>query len=1376
MKNRSFAGPFLCLVFSAISWFSSLSAQPKPAVFERINQLQFGFSEMDVHDIIQDQQGFLWIATKKGLIRHDGHELMVFRENPNAPSSISDNSIQVLVEDTDSTLWIGTTSEGLSHYDPVRNAFTHFYHNANDSSSLSNNEIKELLVDSKGRLWVGTRVGLDLLDRQSGTFIHYRHTPGDSLSLSRNDINCLAEDNQERIWVGTYGGGLNCLDPETGKVIRFTTTSQPARRIADNTIIDIEAGPDGYLWFSSGAPLLNRINPSTMGLSTFAPHKEQVDDKFAACFWDIWPNQDGTLWLGTHAAGLLHYAPESDLTTSYRYEPTAAGTIAGDIITSLWLDNAGDLWTGHKGPGWSRLSTQKTGFEILPIFIQKDGKSVFPAFRAVTEDEQKKIWAGTWGHGLCYYDPTTGETTVFTHEQGNEQGLAHNIVWDVLRDRKNFIWLATHGGLQRIDPIEKRFKTYRTASGKTDIAVRSLLEDHTGKLWVGTFEGLYWLDPATDMLHLMDTIPNNASFAVWELFEDGSSHLWVSMLNQGVYRLDLRTGKLVHFKKMRNRPDGLTSNKVNTIVEDSQQRIWLSTTGGGLNLFVPNTENPDFSTFQHWRPYNTPAIDENILHLSVDHHDQLWMTTDKGLLSFDTENKTVKPHELNGLIKGLNVEGRSGHGGLQYVGNAQYIYRFHPDSIGQSTLVPPVFITDLQIGGRSIPIRGTYGDSLEYSSPLEKSIFYTESIQLKYWQNDLTFVFTALNYRQSENNRYRYQLEGFDKTPSETGALHRYVRYTNLSPGNYTFRVTASNNENFWNEKGKSLHLRIAPPWWQTTLAYILWIILIGGVIYAMYNYQLKRKLALVEAKRLQEMDTLKTHLYTNITHEFRTPLTVILGMADQLKEQVTEAGKIGLRMIGRNGRQLLNLVNQMLDLAKLESNAIQLELIQDDVITHLKYLTESFQSYVENKNIRLHFSSEEKELLMDFDPARLQQVVSNLLSNAIKFTPDGGDVYFWVKRQTTSRNLLVLQIKDTGIGIPEGKVPYIFDRFYQADDSTTRMEGTGIGLAITQELVKLMQGTIRVDSTAGEGSVFTVVLPITRTAKRQTALPMQETPFAETIPFEEKEAQALATFAANEVATILLVEDNHDVITYLMSCLHSSYHLEVAYDGEQGIQKALEHIPDLIISDVMMPKKDGFMVCDNLKTDERTSHIPIILLTAKADIVSKLTGLSKGADAYLAKPFHKKELLVRIQSLLETRRRIQQHYLAQENLSARQAILPLTTSTSETDKTELEFIKKVRSLVEDNLTDFDFSVARLALLVHYSEPQLYRKIKGVTGLSPSKFIRSIKVARAKALLRDPAKSIAAVAFDAGFKDPEYFAKVFKQETDMKPTEYRRMI
>ncbi len=645
-----------------------------------------------------------------------------------------------------------------------------------------------------------------------------------------------------------------------------------------------------------------------------------------------------------------------------------------------------------------------------------------------------------------------------------------------------------------------------------------------------------------------------------------------------------------------------------------------------------------------------------------------------------------------------------------------------------------------------------------------------ETIILAHDQNDLTLEYVGIHFDNPEKIQYQYKMDGVHEDWVE-----RRARFNNLKPGDYTFWVKAANADGVWNEQPTSLKIKILAPWWWDWWSQILYIVaaIIGG--YALYKFQLKRKLETAETKRLQELDTIKTKMYTNITHEFRTPLSIIQGMTEQL-----EGNEKAKNTIQRNSFNLLNLVNQMLDLSKLEAGNMPIKLVQSDVINYLSYLTESFHSLAATKQIKLHFLPKESVIYMDYDPDKLMKIMINLLSNAIKFTNIGGDVYVQVeqipntawKQHNITKSNLAIQVRDTGVGIAATEIPHIFDRFYQVDDSTTRKgEGTGIGLAYTRELVKILKGKIEVSSELDKGAVFTVYLPMHRVAPM--IFPDATKALIQKVNLQQDSTEKLedAFSRDSNLPLALIVEDNRDVKEYLVTCLGKKYQLAFAENGTEGIEKAIQLIPDLIISDVMMPEKDGFELCETFKNDRHTSHVPIILLTAKADVDSKVLGLQKGADAYLAKPFNQEELLVRMKQLILLRKHLQVRFGGEKG---KKTVIDKERIISTKFALEEQFIEQVNQIISDNLEKEAFDSTQLAKTVGMSASQLFRKLKAITGKSTAIYIRFIRLEKAKDLLHTTDKNVSEIAYQVGFKELAYFSRCFSEEYGISPSQIRK--
>ncbi|HRI60750.1 MAG TPA: ATP-binding protein [Saprospiraceae bacterium] len=950
---------------------------------------------------------------------------------------------------------------------------------------------------------------------------------------------------------------------------------------------------------------------------------------------------------------------------------------------------------------------------------------------AMHEDRLGNLWLAGGGTVLKKWVLKNGkvvDASVF------RMGLESDEFFDIYEDKAGRLWLITNTWFGSFDESTGAFhgKKFIQNSNLNDglTGTPVIHQSADGTFWLGTSEGLKHYDPAKDTF---TTYSNNP--------KDRSS---------------------------------LNNDYVKTICPDPQnpeQVLWLGTGGGGLNRFDIASK-----TFTHFT--KADGLPDNVVYgILSDEEGFLWMSTNQGIARFDlvsysfsvyTKEDGLQDNEFNSCAYFKSPTGELFFGGINGFNS------FFSKDVKNSSFKPPVVLTDLLLANKKVKF-GVPG------SPLKHPISRTKELVLTYEDKIFSFEFAALDFTAPDRNQYAYKLENFDNDWQYIGNQHD-ATFTNIPPGTYIFRVKATNCDCVWNEEGVSLKIRILPPWWRSWWAYLAYALLLGSSVYWFYRFQLRRQLERNEAERLKEMDTLKTRLYTNITHEFRTPLTVIMGVNEQIEtemEQLEEPEvrkvlppkfslsniKISSNLIRRNSQNLLRLINQMLDLSKLDSGMLKPDYIQADIIPYLQYLTESFSSMAKEKEIQLAFQAGMENLVMDFDEAKMQHIVYNLLSNALKFTEAGGEVVLHARQEIRDgQPVLQLTFSDTGAGIPAEKLPHIFDRFYQVDNTATRRgEGTGIGLTLTKELVELMQGQISVESEEGKGSVFTVVLPV-RNISLSAAPTMKRAPAASTIA-EENPADR-PSGQTSEHPLLLIVEDNPDVSLYIRRLLENDYQVETAADGQAGLEKALELIPDIIISDVMMPRMDGFELTDTLKHDARTSHIPIILLTAKATEDDRIAGLKTGADAYLKKPFNKEELFIRLEKLIEVRRVLQARYAR-----AAEPETPLPEPAAHT--LDDLFLQQIRKVIDEKIDDPELGIADLCAAVHLGHTQLFRKLKALTGEHPTGFIRKVRLHKARTLLQTTQLQVSEIAYDLGFADPAYFSRAFSKEFGMPPSAVR---
>ena len=1365
MKPIQYTSPCLQLL-NALLWTTAFSLVCLSSVFAQYQTLRFerltiedGLPNPSVLDIIQDQQGFMWFGTLSGVVRYDGYEMKVYRPAAFEQDSLPRRNVPKLYMDKSGNIWLGFAFSALwpklFRYDPALDRFVPYLFDPKKKENPISRGISSIREDRLGRLLVGTwgdgLYAIDLQKEKTGIapkdlpFRHLLHDLSKGISLPENNAIARdwAEDGEGNLWLPTDDGLCKFTPGEDRfQTFRFSKDTIPL------------ANEFGALFLEKTNTLW--IGSVLHGLLTFDIENDQWGKTFQhdpanpfsiadSPVHKIIKAQDGRFWLGMDDA-LDIYDPGTGRFTHIKDEKHKTWKGVFPHGNALIEDQTGNIWIATWQSGIYKFNPDKDRFH----FLKPDGKKLpgVDQFQAECEDDQGFIWLSTEGNGLIRWNRINNSFRQYLNQPGHPNSLSSNNIGNVSQDARGNIWIGTDTALDRMD-ANGNFRHYHPFP---EGYFTKVFITRNQSVWVSGFQSEPGLCVLTDVekgtfrcySNQMENLGGVSGLVTFE--EDYENRLWLGVNQWGFYRHDPETGSFEHLAK---------EFGVHDILFDQYGNTWLTTHSAGLKL---------------WDQAN-----QQVVHLTKAQHDQigitrkiledgkgfLWLKTPEGIVQFDPRSRKVVRHFNVSNWMPPNQEWYGGgtlktSKGEFFINSPGGILYFYPDSVRYDSTPPKVVLTEFRISNEIVqPGEG---------SPLAYHITFTDSINLAHTQNDISLQFAALHFKTPEENRIRFMLENHDQEWRQAGS-DRTASYTNLSPGTYHFKVIAANSDGIETGEIKLLTIVIRKPWYMMPWAMAIFIAASLLALFYLRRYELRRQLAKSENKRLHELDEVKTRLYTNITHEFRTPLTLILGVAGQLKAQASEGMKPGLDTIRRHGNKLLDLVNQMLDLAKLESGEMKLHLVQGDVAGFLKYLSESFHSLAKQKNIHLSFESQPDEIMMDYDPERLRQVLVNLLSNAIKFTPEGGKV---VMSLTGSEKLLTLGVRDSGAGIRPEDIPYIFDRFYQADASHTRKgEGTGIGLALTREMVNLMGGTISVESEWAKGSVFTVTLPVNRTARiaEAKAAPVSDLAITE-VPFENTPDNPETD---HHKPLLLLVEDNADVLRYIASCLKGTCQLAFATDGQQGIDKAMELIPDLIISDVMMPVKDGFELCNTLKHDEKTSHIPIILLTAKADVESRIAGLGRGADAYLSKPFHERELLIRVKSLLELRARLQQFYSGFAGLAPAQP----SDENLPTDDAERIFLVKAREVVIAHLTVPDFKVTEFARELNMSKTQLYRKMTAVTGQSAHQFILHIQLDHAKKLLLQHHLTISEIAFECGFGDPSYFSRIFKKETGMSPSDYR---
>ena len=1319
-----------------------LSAQiGAPGYLEQ--HLQESLAKGLVFDIIQDQRDFMWFGTEYGLVRYDGYELRHFQYEPGNPYSLAGNVVTCLLEDDQGKIWVGTLSSGLHRFDPETERFTRF---PNDSTSgPSDYRINDLAKDKQGNIWIATEgSGINRWHHERQQFDKLPSISSSSDSSTIRKVRSLHFDKAGRLWAGTQEGLLYWDLPTR----QFKSWSTSIELLNVNAL---SSGPDGSLWIGTRQAELFLLKDQQ--LETY-PLPASFSRETDHTIHKLLSTPDGQLWIGTDD-GLIYFDEAHPEGIEYLFSNSGQ-------TFSFFLGKDGIMWLGSN-IGVHKIPLKRPKFLRKRITIYQDGDTLTPGVSAVAELNDQLLLIGTF-QGVVLFEKSSGR---ILHDLSRVPGLSYfrrHGITGLWKDQKEGLWIAslTHfdGGFELFHLAPDGIRT-----DYTDLhiifqreVIRDIGEDQAGNIWFGMSGGLVRLDPENNDLRIWKNEPGNSRSLpdnhIRRIFFDDQDQLWLGTEGGGLAAYHPETDDFTQF--------ATAHSQVLDIIADQDHSLWIGTQGG-LNRLNRHTFDMEIYGQLDGLPDNT------VKSLALDGRGKLWIGTKNGFalldpatVQFRTFNRKdgIQNEEYWEHIKLESKDGRlffGGAGGFNY---------FHPDSLTWNTTPPPVVITEFRLFNQLLAPDPA-------SNLLPRAMMFLDKLRLRHQHKVMTFRFTALNYHNSAKNQFAYQLEGFDPDWQYVGD-RREVTYTNLDPGNYRFKVKASNDDGVWNEEGVSLEVVVRPPWFASLPAYLLYLTLLLSGFYFLYRFQLNRQLAQAETERLRELDAVKTQLYTNITHEFRTPLTLIRGPVDRaLKDHSFSLRRPDLLSIRQNCQRLLHLIRQMLHLNKLEAGAVALSYHYGDIVPVVKYIVELFSSFAQTREVDLSLEAQEVPILLDHDREKLIDILSNLISNAIKFTPAGGQVTVTVSQKVVDKPEVTIRVQDTGKGIPASDLDKIFDRFYQVQRSPDESGeeaftgGSGIGLALSQKLAELMEGRITVSSKPGRGSVFSLILPVihrTETVHTSAGFPEIFVPRAAN---QQEPITELPPQVAAGSPTVLIVEDNADLANFIAAELRTQFQVQICADGTSGADWAIQHIPDLIVSDVLMPGMDGFELTRHLKTNQNTSHIPILLLTAKADLPSRVTGYERGADAYMTKPFDRDELIIRIENLLESRSRLQQYYLEESGLRKN------GVDGEDSSPQEHEFLKKVRCLIEKHLDAGDYSIERLAGDLFMSSAQLYRKMIALTGLSPSKFYRNIQINRAKECLMSTELSVSEIAYRCGFNDPAYFSRVFTAELGRPPSAYR---
>ncbi|MEI9922120.1 MAG: two-component regulator propeller domain-containing protein [Bacteroidota bacterium] len=1327
-------------------------AQQDAFRFSRLN-IDHGLSHNYISSFLKDSRGFVWVGTSSGLNRFDGYSVRVFRNDLRDSSTITNNFINSMFEDPDGRIWVYSTtgSTDINIFDPETEKFSHRTQPFLKQYGIPEGGITDIIRDSGGRFWfVHQTQGLFRYSPRFKTSLAARYLPEGEAVTPATSISYLSEDSKGNIWIILKNGLVQRMNPETLKVEYVNTYLRDLYK-KDDSEYKFVIDNDGDLWiFCSNANYgVIFYDVDKDEFRHFNEHSDGIRLN-KNIVRGIAQDNLGRIWIATDHGG-LNIIDKAKQTIRYQLaDPNDEKGLVQNSINCMYKDRDGIIWLGTFKQGVTYYHESIVRF---PLFREADVNSF-------VEDKKHNVWLGSNGGGLIYWDRSKGTFKSYKHNALDPNSLSADVIVSMAKGRDESLWIGTYfGGLNKFDG--QKFTHYRhDASNPQTIADESIwevLEDSRGNLWAGTLQGgLDMFDRKTNTFrHYRNGDENSIKTNyVTVIEEDSKENIWVGT-GFGIDVLERATGRFVHYASDPNNLNSLSNNSILWIHEDSRKLIWVGTLEG-LNVFDPATK-----TFRAFRtedglPHNT------ILTILEDNSGNLWMSTPNGIssLTITDDNKYIfKNYDESDGLQGKqfndNAALKTGDGQLIF-GGVNGFNMFRPEDIRMNRLKPHVILSDFQVMNKSV----SAGEMVDGKIILPKAINMTDHILLDHDQNAISIEFAALSYIHPEKSKYEYILEGSEHEWVTTSGMSRRATYTNLDPGDYTFRVKAANNDGVWSDEAVTLHITVLPPFWKTSTAFVLYVFTVLGILFMtrrLIQQRERMKFAIEqersEAQRMHELDLMKIKFFTNVSHEFRTPLTLILTPIEKMLKAAGDDQKGQLELVHRNARRLLNLINQLLDFRKLEVQEIKFNASEGDVVRFIKETAYSFTDLSEKKNIGFSFHSTVDSLEMIFDQDKLEKILFNLLSNAFKFTPEKGQVSVNVDvKNEGDLRWLDIRVKDTGIGIPKENQEKIFERFFQNDVPRSMVnQGTGIGLSIVKEFIRAFKGIVRVESEPNRGSTFIVELPVTGIEPHAEPVVIHEEPSLEHVE------------APHRKPVLMLVEDNEDFRFYLKDNLKLHYDVVEAKNGKEALRLAHQHLPDLIVTDVMMPEMNGVELCRAVKEHQNLSHIPVILLTARMAEEQKMEGFEAGADDYVTKPFSFEILQARIRNLIHQRELFHKDFRKQIEVKA---------STIRITSMDEKLIQNAIKIVEDNITDADFSVEDLSRELGMSRVHLYKKLLAITGKSPLEFIRTIRLQQAAQLLEKSQLSVSEIAYKVGFNNPKYFTKYFKEEYKVLPSAY----
>ena len=1318
-----------------------------------------GLSSSKISCITNDDKGFIWIGTDDGLNKYDGHSFTIYKTKNNDSTSLLSNNILSLYSDSRQRLWVGT-SRGLQYYDPSANNFVCTELNLPDR--ITHNTCDDIFEDSKGNMWFAIS-GLGMImyspqTNESYTFHPSNTTPDNH--LCSHQIKCIAEDKMGNMWFGSQDKGISVYNHDTKMFRNYNScnSSLPANSVFD--IVSMENGDMLIGTIGSGAGFFK----STENKFVFAKGDDSdlelyVDRLSTFC---VFQTSNGTLLAGTEGLGVKEIDPATGLLRNFSIFHEQKHKLGDSKIHFLFEDKYGNLWVGFHNNGICVFRRNITGLHSFRQIYDEPNSLSFNHVSGISSDATGNIWIATDGGGLNRFHRPTGQYYHYRYNPKQPYSLPDDAVVSVFCDSKGRIWTGTYtGGLCRYVPATDQFVIYRHDPAITKSIpsnfVKSIAEDNRGQLWIGTNGGgLSCMNPENGSFRNYSFNEYNGLLSdyIVKVFIDKNEKLWIGTYF-GLTRFDLRTGRFHSYSN----DTAINHSTIYAINEDDKGQLWIGTS---IGLMLYDSKNDAFI-----RRFPVDDSFNTVVNGIIPSGEQLWISTNKEIICYIPAIDKVHwfSQNIEFAHEFLPASYYKSPEGEFFFGANEGCYSFFPWYIQLKIYTPKVYLSNLKIFDKNVLPNKPFDGKVV----MTKDISCTDKIVLQHSQKSFTLEFTAPDTPFPSSTIFAYRMDGFDKDWVVYNYNRRSVTYTNFEPGTYTFHIRATSTPGTWSDIDTQLTIEVLTPIWATwwaKLCYVFFISLILFFIFRLAYTRIRDKNELnierLKVKQQEELSQSKMQFFTNISHEFRTPLTLIIGPLEQMQaaEKDSERNRLYQIML-RHANRLLLLINQILDLRKAEKGKMKITVQQISLISFVKDRLGLFTDLAKRKKIALSYSYSPSDIIIWYDPDMLEKCVYNLLSNAFKFTSEGGKIQVTIKQEENEQ--FSLSVKDNGCGISIEEQGHLFESFYQGQQGGHH-SGSGIGLHLIKNIVEQHNGSIQFESSPGTGSCFTILIqPGKRHFNAEDVSDMPLVLAKKELKEKIPDLTSINENTGEEKPYILLVDDEEDIRQYIRQELEPDYIVAEATNGREALNSLLQQIPDLIITDVMMPDINGIELCRIIKEKIDTCHVPVIMLTALGEMEHRIEGLETGADSYIAKPFQSRHLRIRIEKLIETRRKMKERFSHILNIEAQEIDI--------TDSDEL-LVQKAVEYIREHITNPDLSVDELSKVLNMSRTSLHRRVKTTTGLSPIDLIKTIRMKQAAYLLSTGNMNVSEVAYKVGYNTPAYFSSSFSAYYNISPTAY----